>query len=111
MLTKAGIPAAAAPLAMDAREAVAPGPAVRLPGGPEDGLTPTSPTKPTWAGSTWDLANDEAVRQAYQDIMDATRLYERWDTSGRRQRLPHGQTRAAWKSSWEPSPTPSTAPP
>ncbi len=77
LVTKAGIPAAAAPLAQDADEAVA---LARQFGYPValKISSPDIPHKSDMGGVQLHLHNDEAVRHAFQDIMASTRLYERW---------------------------------
>jgi acetyltransferase len=76
MLSEAGIPAAAAPLAADAEEAV------KLAG--EFGFpvalkvaSPDLPHKSDAGGVQLFLMNNEEVRQAYQEIMASVRLKER----------------------------------
>jgi acetyltransferase len=75
MMAKAGIPAAAAPLARDANEAVS---LARQFGYPV-ALKIASPDlahKTDLGGVLLGLENDEEVRQGFQDIMDATRLFD-----------------------------------
>ncbi len=75
MMAKAGIPAAAAPLARDADEAVS---LARQFGCPV-ALKISSPQiahKTDIGGVLLGLENDEEVRQGFQDIMDATTLFD-----------------------------------
>jgi acyl-CoA synthetase (NDP forming) len=75
MVAKAGIPAAAAPLARDAAEAVS---LARQFGYPV-ALKVSSPDlahKTDLGGVLLALENDEEVSQGFQDIMDATRLFD-----------------------------------
>jgi acetate---CoA ligase (ADP-forming) len=79
LLAKAGIPAAAAPVAMDAEQAVQ----LAQQFGYPVALKIASPMiahKTDMGGVFLDLKNDDEVRQAYQEILDATQLYERWVT-------------------------------
>jgi acetate---CoA ligase (ADP-forming) len=79
LLAKAGIPAAAAPLAMDADQAVSLAQQFGYPVAMKI-ASPMIAHKTDMGGVYLGLANDEEVRQAYQEIMDATQLYERWVT-------------------------------
>ncbi len=79
LLAKAGIPAAAAPLAMDADQAVRLAQQFGYPVAMKI-ASPMIAHKTDMGGVYLGLANDEEVRQAYQEIMDATQLYERWVT-------------------------------
>ncbi|MFH1596994.1 MAG: acetate--CoA ligase family protein [Pseudomonadota bacterium] len=75
MVAKAGIPAAAAPLARDADEAVS---LARQFGYPV-ALKIASPDlahKTDMGGVLLGLKNDEEVSQGFQDLMDATRLFD-----------------------------------
>jgi acetyltransferase len=77
LITEAGIPAAAAPLATDADAAVS---LARGFGYPVV-LKISSPDivhKSDIGGVRLNLRNDAEVRQAFEDIMASTRLYERW---------------------------------
>jgi acyl-CoA synthetase (NDP forming) len=79
LMAKAGIPAAAAPLAMDADAAVQ----IAQQFGYPVVMKISSPMiahKTDMGGVFLGLENDDEVRQAYQEIMDATQLYERWAT-------------------------------
>ena len=76
MIAQGGIPAAAAPLAKDAEEAVA----LAQNFGYPVVLKISSPEmvhKSDLGGVLLGLENAAEVRQAYQDLMDATRLYDR----------------------------------
>jgi acyl-CoA synthetase (NDP forming) len=79
LLAKAGIPAAAAPLAMDADQAVALAQQFGYPVVMKI-ASPMIAHKTDMGGVYLGLENDDEVRQAYQEIMDATQLYERWAT-------------------------------
>ncbi len=76
MVAKAGIPAAAAPLAGDSEEAVALAQGFGYP----VALKISSPDishKSDLGGVRLNLQNDKEVRQAYQEILASARLYER----------------------------------
>jgi acyl-CoA synthetase (NDP forming) len=75
LLAKAGIPAAAAPLALDAEQAVQ---LARQFGYPValKVVSPMIAHKTDMGGVYLGLENDDEVRQAYQEIIDATQLYE-----------------------------------
>ncbi len=79
LLTKAGIPTAAAPLAIDAEEAVKLAQQFGYPVAMKI-ASPHIAHKTDMGGVYLGLENEEEVRQAYQEIMDATQLYERWAT-------------------------------
>ncbi|MHB9073753.1 MAG: acetate--CoA ligase family protein [Desulfobaccales bacterium] len=79
LLAKAGIPAAAAPLALDADQAVALAQQFGYPVAMKISSAMIA-HKTDMGGVYLGLENDEEVRQAYQEIMDATQLYERWAT-------------------------------
>ncbi|MCK9377821.1 MAG: acetate--CoA ligase family protein [Syntrophobacterales bacterium] len=79
LLTKAGIPTAAALLAIDAEEAVKLAQQFGYPVAMKI-ASPHIAHKTDMGGVYLGLENDEEVRQAYQEIMDATQLYERWAT-------------------------------
>jgi acyl-CoA synthetase (NDP forming) len=74
LITKAGIPAAAAPLAGDAEEAVN---LARQFGYPVvmKIVSPQIAHKTDMGGVYLGLLNDDEVRQAYKEIMDATQIY------------------------------------
>ncbi len=77
LVTRAGVPAAAAPLAADAEEAVA---LARQFGYPVV-LKISSPDivhKSDMGGVRLNLRNDAEVHRAFEDIMASARLYERW---------------------------------
>lgn len=77
MVARAGIPAAAAPLAADEEEAVR----LAQDFGYPVALKISSPDivhKSDMGGVALNLRNAEAVRTAYREIMASTRLYERW---------------------------------
>jgi acetyltransferase len=77
MIAKAGIPAAAAPLVTSAEEAV--GRAQEF--GYPVALKISSPDiahKTDMGGVMLDLRDEAEVRQAFDDIMASTKLYERW---------------------------------
>jgi acyl-CoA synthetase (NDP forming) len=76
LLAQAGIPTAAAPLARDAEEAVE---LARQFGYPVvmKIASPQIAHKTDMGGVFLGLENDNEVRQAYQEIMDATQLYKR----------------------------------
>jgi acyl-CoA synthetase (NDP forming) len=76
LLAQAGIPAAAAPLAWDAEEAIS---LARQFGYPVvmKIASPQIAHKTDMGGVFLGLLNDDEVRQAHQEIMDATQLYER----------------------------------
>jgi acyl-CoA synthetase (NDP forming) len=77
LVTQAGIPAAAAPLAADAEAAVS---LARQFGYPVV-LKISSPDivhKSDMGGVRLNLRNDAEVHRAFEDIMASTRLYERW---------------------------------
>ena len=108
LITKAGIPAAAAPLARDADEAVALAgqfgyPVVRI-------ASPDIAHKSEVGGVLVGLENDDEVRQGFEEMMEASKLFDGWPTFTASP-SPPWPSPAAWKSSWEPSPTRSTAPP
>ncbi|MFA4902691.1 MAG: acetate--CoA ligase family protein [Desulfobaccales bacterium] len=79
LLAKAGIPTAAAPLALDADQAVALAQQFGYPVAMKISSAMIA-HKTDMGGVYLGLANDDEVRQAYQEIMDATQLYERWAT-------------------------------
>jgi acetate---CoA ligase (ADP-forming) len=79
LLAKAGIPAAAAPLAMDADQAVQLAQQFGYPVAMKIASSMIA-HKTDMGGVYLGLENDDEVRQAYQEIMDATQLYERWVT-------------------------------
>ena len=79
MIAQAGIPAAAAPLAMEAEQAVELARGFGYPVAMKI-ASPHLAHKSDMGGVYLGLENDEEVRQAYQEIMDATRLYEHWVT-------------------------------
>jgi acetyltransferase len=76
LVTKAGIPAAAAPLAADAEEAVALAQQFGYPVALKIS-SPDIPHKSDLGGVQLHLQNDEQVRHAFQDIMASARLQER----------------------------------
>jgi acetyltransferase len=76
LAAKAGIPAAAAPLAKTAEEAVSLAQGFGYPVVLKI-ASPDIAHKSDHGGVHLDLKNDEEVRHAYRDIMAATRLYER----------------------------------
>jgi acyl-CoA synthetase (NDP forming) len=79
LITKAGIPSAAAPLALEAEQAVELARGFGYPVAMKI-ASPQLAHKTDMGGVYLGLENDEEVRQAYQEIMDATRLYEHWVT-------------------------------
>ena len=79
LLAKAGIPAAAAPLALDADQAVALAQQFGYPVAMKISSAMIA-HKTDMGGVYLGLENADEVRQAYQEIMDATQLYERWAT-------------------------------
>ena len=79
MITKAGIPAAAAPLALEPEQAVELARSFGYPVAMKI-ASPQLAHKSDMGGVYLGLENDEEVRQAYQEIIDATRLYENWVT-------------------------------
>ena len=79
LMAKAGIPAAAAPLAKEAEEAVELARQFGYPVAMKI-ASPDLAHKTDMGGVYLGLENDAEVRQAYQEIMDATRLYEHWVT-------------------------------
>ncbi|MGO8760461.1 MAG: acetate--CoA ligase family protein, partial [Desulfobaccales bacterium] len=79
MIAQAGIPAAAAPLAMEAEQAVELARGFGYPVAMKI-ASPHLAHKSDLGGVYLGLENDQEVRQAYQEIMDATRLYENWVT-------------------------------
>jgi acetyltransferase len=79
LLAKAGIPTAAAPLALDADQAVALAQQFGYPVAMKIASAMIA-HKTDMGGVYLGLENDDEVRQAYQEIMDATQLYERWAT-------------------------------
>jgi acyl-CoA synthetase (NDP forming) len=79
LLAKAGIPTAAAPLAMDADQAVQLAQQFGYPVVMKI-ASPMIAHKTDMGGVYLGLENETEVRQAYQEIMDATQLYERWAT-------------------------------
>jgi acyl-CoA synthetase (NDP forming) len=79
LLAKAGIPTAAAPLAMDADQAVQLAQQFGYPVVMKI-ASPMIAHKTDMGGVYLGLENEMEVRQAYQEIMDATQLYERWAT-------------------------------
>jgi acyl-CoA synthetase (NDP forming) len=79
LLAKAGIPAAAAPLAKNEEEAVELARGFGYPVVMKI-ASPHIAHKTDMGGVYLGLENEAEVRQAYQEIMDATRLYERWVT-------------------------------
>ena len=79
LMAKAGIPAAAAPLALEAEQAVELARGFGYPVAMKI-ASPQLAHKTDMGGVYLGLENDEEVRQAYQEIMDATRLYEHWVT-------------------------------
>jgi acetyltransferase len=77
MIAKAGIPAAAAPVVTSADEAVARASQFGFP----VALKISSPDiahKTDMGGVMLDLRDEAEVRQAFDDIMASTKLYERW---------------------------------
>ena len=76
LLSQAGIPTAAAPLAKTMEEAVGLAQQFGYPVAMKI-ASPQIAHKTDLGGVYLGLANDEEVRQAYREIMDATRLYER----------------------------------
>jgi acyl-CoA synthetase (NDP forming) len=79
LIAKAGIPAAAAPLAIDADQAVALAQQFGYPVAMKI-ASPMIAHKTDMGGVYLGLETADEVRQAYQEIMDATHLYERWVT-------------------------------
>jgi len=79
LLAKAGIPAAAAPLATNEEEAVELAQGFGYPVVMKI-ASPHIAHKTDMGGVFLGLGNEAEVRQAYQEIMDATRLYEHWVT-------------------------------
>ena len=79
LIAKAGIPAAAAPLALEPEQAVELARGFGYPVAMKI-ASPQLAHKTDMGGVYLGLENDEEVRQAYQEIMDATRLYEHWVT-------------------------------
>ena len=79
LIAQAGIPAAAAPLAKEPEEAVE---LARQFGYPVVMKIASAQIahKTDMGGVYLGLENDDEVRQAYEEIMDATRLYESWVT-------------------------------
>jgi acetate---CoA ligase (ADP-forming) len=75
LLAKAGIPAAAAPLAADADQAVQLARQFGYPVAMKI-ASPMIAHKTDMGGVFLGLENDDEVRQAYQEIMEATQLYE-----------------------------------
>ncbi len=76
LLAQAGIPTAAAPLAKTVEEAVGLAQQFGYPVAMKI-ASPQIAHKTDMGGVYLGLENDEEVRQAYREIMDATRLYER----------------------------------
>ena len=79
MIAKAGIPAAAAPLALEPEQAVELARGFGYPVAMKI-ASPQLAHKTDMGGVYLGLENDEEVRQAYQEIIEATRLYEHWVT-------------------------------
>jgi acetate---CoA ligase (ADP-forming) len=79
LMAKAGIPTAAAPVAIDADQAVQLAQQFGYPVVMKI-ASPMIAHKTDMGGVYLGLENDDEVRQAYQEIMDATQLYERWAT-------------------------------
>jgi acetate---CoA ligase (ADP-forming) len=79
LIAKAGIPAASAPVAMDADQAVLLAQQFGYPVAMKI-ASPMIAHKTDMGGVYLGLENEAEVRQAYQEIMDATQLYERWVT-------------------------------
>jgi len=76
LVAQAGIPAAAAPLARDAEEAVSLAQGFGYPVVLKIS-SPDLPHKSDRGGVRLNLQNDEDVRHAFQDLLATTRLYER----------------------------------
>jgi acetyltransferase len=79
LMANAGIPVAAAPLAKDADEAVRLAQQFGYPVALKIASAQIA-HKTDMGGVYLGLENDDEVRQAYEEIMGATRLYERWAT-------------------------------
>ena len=79
LLTQAGIPSAAAPLAKTVEEAATLAGQFGYPVAMKI-ASPHIAHKTDMGGVFLGLENETEVRQAYQEIMDATQLYERWAT-------------------------------